>query len=382
MYLLKQIPEDFIVREISTVISKETGRYIYVKITKRNRNTLDVVKEVARKLGIPEKQVGFAGSKDKNAITVQIFSITGASKERLQGLLLKDVTSEILGQGNAPISLGDLEGNTFEIVVRSIDQKPVSTIPFIPNYFDEQRFGENNAIIGKHLLKKEFKEALQLIQNPRCEKHLQQRQHDFIGALKLIPLRLLRLYVNAYQSYLWNETLARYLRKEGKEVKQIPYSVGMFVFVSNAEKFKDLYVPIIGFGGGDLINPEFKEIISSLLHEEGISYADFIIKQIPELTLEGELRRAFVEVKCTEFSTNSILSKEKRVENSGTQKEPTKSNQLSPPSLKSDGRFLYEDLKIGELEKDELNPGKKKVKLAFFLGKGSYATMVVRALFG
>lgn len=337
MYTIKKIPEDFIVREISTVIPKETGRYFYVKIIKKNQNTLDVAKELARKLGVPEKKIGFAGSKDKNAITEQVFSITGVSKERLQGLLLKDVTLEIMGQGNAPISLGDLEGNTFEIVVRNIDQKPIDTITLIPNYFDEQRFGENNAIIGKHLLKKEFKEALQLINNPRCEKHLQQRQQDFIGALKLIPLRLLRLYVNAYQSYLWNETLARYLRKEGKEVKQTSYSVGIFVFVSNTEKFKDLSVPIIGFGGGDLVSLEFKDIISSLLQEEDLSYADFIIKQIPELTLEGELRRAFVEVK---------------------------------------------GLKIGMLEEDELNQGKKKVKLAFSLGKGSYATMVVRALFG
>lgn len=336
-YFLKQIPEDFIVREISTVTLKETGRYIYVKITKRNKNTLDVVKELARKLGISEKQVGFAGSKDKNAITEQIFSITGVGKERIEQVELNDIKIKILGQGNAPISLGDLKENEFEIVVRNIEQLDLLQIRFIPNYFDEQRFGENNAIIGKHLLKKEFKEALQLINNPRCEKHLQQRQQDFIGALKLIPLRLLRLYLNAYQSYLWNETLTRYLRKEGKEAKQTSYSVGTFVFVSNTEKFKDLSVPIIGFGGGDLVSLEFNGIISSLLQEEKINYHDFIIKQIPELTLEGELRRAFVEVK---------------------------------------------DLKIGMLEEDELNQGKKKVKLAFSLGKGSYATMVVRALFG
>ncbi len=335
MYQLKQLPEDFIVREISTVVPKEKGRYIYVKIKKRERNTLDVVKELSQKLGISEKKIGFAGSKDKSAITEQVFSITGVSKESVERLVLHDVKIELLGQGNAPISLGDLKGNEFEIVVRNLEKTAISKIPFIPNYFDEQRFGEDNAIIGKHLLKKEFKEAIQLIKNSSCEKHLQRLPRDYIGALKLIPLRLVRLYLNAYQSYLWNKTLALYLQQNGKGVRQILYSAGTFILVSNAEDFKELYVPIIGFGGGDLIDPECKEIISSLLREEGITHNDFIIKQIPELTLEGELRKAFVEVK---------------------------------------------DLKIGLPEEDELNLGKKKVKLAFSLGKGSYATMVVRAI--
>ena len=71
------------------------------------------------------------------------------------------------------------------------------------------------------------------------------------------------------------------------------------------------------------------------MQEEDLSFNDFIIKQIPELTLEGELRNVFVEVK---------------------------------------------DMKIGKKEQDELNPEKKKVKVSFTLPKGSYATMLIKRI--
>jgi len=75
--------------------------------------------------------------------------------------------------------------------------------------------------------------------------------------------------------------------------------------------------------------------MSKILQKEDITSADFVIKQIKELTQMGEMRKAFIEVK---------------------------------------------DLKIGSVQKDELNPRKKKVNVSFSLGKGSYATMVVRAV--
>jgi len=74
---------------------------------------------------------------------------------------------------------------------------------------------------------------------------------------------------------------------------------------------------------------------AAALEKEGINHNDFIIRQLPDITPEGELRKAFVDVK--DFS-------------------------LSAP------------------EQDELNQGKKKVTAQFFLPKGSYATMVVRAV--
>ena len=196
----------------------------------------------------------------------------------------------------------------------------------------------NNVAIGRALVKKDFATAVTLIDEAMVSKHLEEKKNDFVGALKKIPIRLLRLYVNAYQSYLWNETLAAYLLSKGEVLKEVNYSLGKFVFVSDSKRFVDLEVPIIGFGSEEvLVDSIMKKITDDLMAKEGINYNDFVIKQIPELTLEGEFRRAFVSVK---------------------------------------------NMEIGTFEEDDLNVGKKKVLVTFSLGKGSYATMVIKRMVG
>jgi len=334
MYTLKQLPEDFIVTEVSNIKVKEQGRYAYFKLKKTNRNTLDCVKEIARQLNIKEKEVGFAGSKDKNAVTSQLISLKSVSKEKISKIKLDHAVLELVGFGNEPISLGDLSGNWFEIIVRNLENVKIDQISFVENYFDEQRFSKNNVNIGRYLIKKEFKEAVKLIEDQKVKGLLKINPHDAIGALKQLPKRLLRMYVNAYQSYLWNETLKVYLEQNCKVVKKVTYSQGELVFVDNPAEIKELKIPLIGFND-DLVTEETKDIIQELMKTQNLDFSDFVIKQIPELSLEGELRDAFVEIK---------------------------------------------DLTIGKLEIDELNLRKNKVKISFSLGKGSYATMVVRKL--
>ena len=342
MYTIKQLPEDFIVQEKSTIIPKENGPYLYLLLRKRERTIFDVLQELSRKLRIREKDIGFAGSKDKQAVTEQVISLYRKRKEDVLYVQLRGATLSFLGYGTTPISLGDLRGNGFIIIVRNLDEKTAERaqpekVRFNPNYFDEQRFSLHNAEIGKLFVKKQFKEAAALIQEPRFQEQLQKEPNNPIGALQRLPLRLLRMYVSAYQSYLWNETLAAYLRKRGTILKTVSYSLGEFVFVDDETLFAMVSIPLIGFGSEELEKePEVKEIIAALLEKEGINHNDFIIRQLPDITPEGELRKAFVDVK--DFS-------------------------LSAP------------------EQDELNQGKKKVTAQFFLPKGSYATMVIRKLF-
>jgi len=335
MYKLKQLQEDFVVIEIPAVKTETQGGFLYFWMRKKGRNTLDVVKELARQLRIKEKGIGFAGSKDKHAITEQMISIAGVNKENVEKLHFENTSLEFYGYGSKPISLGDLQGNRFEIVIRDLDDEIVEKTDHFENYFDEQRFSENNVKIGRHLLKKEFGKAAALVDDLKVRKYLDSKPTDYVGALKILPLRLLRMYVNAYQSYLWNKTVAMYLEKVGKVLKKVPYSEGELLFVSNPEKFKELKIPLVGFGHEDLDDNEVQEIIDGIMEEENISYSDFIIKQIPELTLEGELRNVFVVVK---------------------------------------------DMKIAKTMKDELNDGKKKVKVSFTLPKGSYATLVIKRI--
>ena len=175
MYTLKQKPEDFIVKEISTVKSKESGRYAYVLVKKRNRNTLDVVKEISRQLHVPEKKIGFAGTKDKHAVTEQIMSIFGVGKSKIEKVDVENVSVEFVGFGDVPISLGDLKGNSFEIIVRHYSGN-VDKVDFVVNYFDEQRFGGQNEKIGKAIVQKDFKRACELIDNEKCNEYIKSKK--------------------------------------------------------------------------------------------------------------------------------------------------------------------------------------------------------------
>jgi len=335
MYKLKQLPEDFVVIELPVVKAEPRGNYLYFWMKKKEKNTLDAVKELAKMLWIKEKDIGFAGSKDKHAVTEQLISLTGITKEMVENLNIKQVLLQFYGYGKTPISLGDLQGNEFELIVRNLTTEKIEEITLVENYFDEQRFSEHNVKIGRYLLKKEFGKAVSLVDDLKVRMHLEQKPTDHVGALKVLPIRLLRMYVNAYQSYLWNKTVAAYLEQKGKVLKTEKYSEGELVFVSDAERFTKVSIPLIGFGHEDVEDAEIQEIIDQIMDEENLSYTDFIIKQIPELTLEGELRKVIVPV---------------------------------------------HDLEIGKKMIDELHKGKKKVKVSFTLPKGSYATMVIKRI--
>ncbi|HIJ11043.1 TPA: tRNA pseudouridine(13) synthase TruD [Candidatus Woesearchaeota archaeon] len=326
MYTLKQIPDDFIVKEVSNIVLNEKGRFTYVKLTKRGRNTQDVVSQIASQLHLKEGKIGFAGSKDKNAVTEQLISIQGRSVKQIEELGIENCSLEVIGFGKDPITLGDLEGNSFEITVRNINDKKLKPITKVVNYFDEQRFSTHNVEVGRFMVKKKFKDAVALVNHYRVREYLAENKTDAVGALKRLPMRLLKMYVHAYQSYLWNETVAAYL----KEGKKVAYSQGTLVF---AEECDVKSIPLIGFDSGLVEKHPAKEVIKNIMEREHLMYKDFVIKAIPQLSMEGELRSVFADVK---------------------------------------------DMTVSALENDELNQDMKKVTVSFTLGKGSYATMVVK----
>ena len=205
MYLIKQKPEDFIVNEITNLDLKENGLYSIFLLKKTNYTTEAAIQKIAQKLNIPRKAIGYAGNKDKIAITTQYISIKDINIKELE---LKDISLELKGYLDSPISLGNLEGNEFEIVVITKD-KPKKIEKMI-NYFGEQRFSNNNKDIGYAILKKDFKKAAELIlkntgeQEYQLKERLSKNPTDFVGALRQIPMKILTLYINSYQSYLCN----------------------------------------------------------------------------------------------------------------------------------------------------------------------------------
>jgi len=287
MYKIKQEPEDFIVKEISIVPLKETGEYSYFLLKKKNYSTVRAIQHIAQALRIKPKLIGFAGNKDKIAITEQVISIYLGKKERVEDIRLRDIELEFLGKGDNPISLGDLEGNSFEIKVRdlseqeieNLNQKIKSRYILVPNLFGEQRFSSNNEKVGKAIVKGNFKEAVNLVLENKgdfekeIKEYLKNSPNNYIGAINLIPFKTRKIYVHAYQSYLFNKTIKKYIEKKRTQME----------------------IPIIGFGT-EITDSELKEITSNLLEKEEVTPRDFIIKQMPDLSAEGGSRDLFFEV--------------------------------------------------------------------------------------
>lgn len=331
MYKIKQMPEDFFVKEISSLRLDPNGQYSYFVLKKKNYNTLRAIEKIAASLNISPKRIGFAGNKDKNAVTQQIISIKDGKKD-FDKLKLKDIQLEHLGKGNEEIYIGSLKGNEFAVTIRNLTRKEIKNFEekikegiLMPNYFGAQRFSKNNILIGKAIIQKNFSETIDLILesnsdfNESIKLHLKSRKNDFVGALKIIPLKLLKLYIHSYQSYLFNETLGQYIKSAKNSNLHI----------------KNKKIPIIGFST-ELAKDGIGKLAEKIMKDEKIAARDFIVRAIPDLSSEGSEREIFIKIK---------------------------------------------DFKIIKKDKDELNENNQKLVAHFSLPKGCYATVLIDFLF-
>ena len=346
-YVLKHRPDDFIVDEISNVRFLDKGPFLLCTLKKTDFDQQRAVRSIAERLNIPIKSIGFAGTKDKKAITSQVISMKGVSRDKIEQLRIRDIELTFLGYSDQPVNLGFLEGNRFKIVVRKLPEEfRLRKIPeniIFPNYFGEQRFSKNNVAIGKHIIHGDLKAACDMIieSDPHADKlkdFLFQRKNDYAGALKsVIPQKTLKMYVHSVQSYIFNEVLARYMRAHLKpnEYSEHESSYGKLVFPNqnSIEKISQKFttIPILGFGS-ELGDDPISELVSQIAKELGITDRDFIIRKMPEISSEGSLRDAF-----------------------------TSTDKLS-----------------AEISQDEVLGG-RKATLSFCLGKGSYATIAVES---
>ena len=276
MYRIKDKPEDFIVKEVSVIEPGMEGNFSYFIMKKKDINTIDAVQRIADFLKLPNKHIGFAGNKDKKAVTEQYISVPAGHEKRLAGFKSKGIELEFAGKGQHRISLGDLKGNNFEIISRECSREPRKLGSFI-NYFGEQRFSENNIKMGRYILKGKLEKAAMINREKEVLEHLRKYPKDYVGALKKLPKKLLTLYINAYQSYLWNMAVKEYLKKAGKDGFD-----------------KDLSVEVIGFGT-EFKHSRIKEIYRYIIDKEKIILRDFIVRRMPELSSEGDTRKVSVE---------------------------------------------------------------------------------------
>lgn len=281
MYTIKEFPTDFKVTEILTYKKDNEGKFALFLLEKESYNTIDAINKIASWLSISSSKIGFCGNKDRIAITKQYITIPKSATDKLKLFSMKDLSLTFVDFVSERLNLGDLEENAFEIIVKNTSKRTISSFDNkkVLNLFGAQRFSTHNANIGKAIVTKDFKQAIEILieddsYSELLRNHLEKHHNDYIGALKIVGTSLLKLFIHAYQSKLWNQCIE--------------------LLVSKYPDIKQQEIPIIGFGS-ELKEP-IARIYEEIMDEEEITFRDFIIKQFKELSAEGQTRNLFMKI--------------------------------------------------------------------------------------
>ncbi|MCL4742370.1 MAG: tRNA pseudouridine(13) synthase TruD [Phycisphaerales bacterium] len=176
---IKERPEDFLVEEIPLYEPCGSGEHLYLFLQKRNLATLEMVRIIAEHFGVHRAAIGYAGLKDKHAITRQVVSVhlPGRSDREFRHLDHERIAVLWADRHTNKLRPGHLRGNRFSIRVRGVE--PTAALAAsrmigllarvgVPNRVGEQRFGllENNHLIGRAMILGRLREAADLLLGP------------------------------------------------------------------------------------------------------------------------------------------------------------------------------------------------------------------------
>ena len=184
---IKTVPDDFIVEEQLPFQPEGEGEHVFLQIEKCGENTEYVARLLARFAGVRQRDVSYAGLKDRHARTTQWFSVWLPGKDAPDWQQIETESIKVvLSQRHArKLKRGVLSGNRFEIVIREwqgdkakLEQQLQQINEHgVPNYFGVQRFGHQGQNVNK---------ALSLFQGEKVKR--EQRS----------------IYLSAARSYLFN----------------------------------------------------------------------------------------------------------------------------------------------------------------------------------
>lgn len=368
---IKSQAEDFIVEEITPsgkVCSVKTNLFeklidflpknreeqVYFTLIKKNYTTQRAIRHIAEKLRISLKRFGYGGIKDKKALTAQKISVWNQKISDVKKVKLKDLQLKNFEYSKKRMTLGNLQANRFTIIIREVPI-PISEVKKrinlfkkeylkkIPNYFGPQRFGRQrpvNQMIGKNLLRGNFEEAVKILisapgnegeDGKNARKFAADNWGNWSEILKVWPRHL--GIEAAILNYLvkYPTDYANAFRKLPKNLRRLfIHSYQSYIYniilTKILESGKDLpeAVDLVGY------ETELDELTSEILKKEEMDKEMFRLKRMPELSEAGEKRNTTI-----------------RVEN-----------------------FKIISIKRG------------LIKLQFTLGKGSYATVLLKMLLG
>lgn len=317
--VLRAAVEDFDVTEVLPFAPEGEGEHVFVRVEKRGTNTDWVAGRLARLAGVPPRDVGYAGLKDRNAVTRQWFSVGLAGRPEPDWGALESPELRVLEarRHRRKLRRGALRGNRFRLVVRDIDGDPAELEMRLrrlgpagmPNYFGEQRFGNHGSNLAAA---------------------------DAVLGGQRSPGRHRRgLIISAVRSFLFNEVLARRVEEETWD-RALP---------------------------GDLLQPDG-------------SHAVFPAAEI-DTALQDRAERQEIHPTGPLWGVPRIrpAGRELEIEEGVVRDHPEWAAGLERLSVEGDRRALR-----ARVEDLAWSLGDRTLELAFTLPAGSYATCLVREL--
>lgn len=360
---LRKTPEDFIVQEIGLdgslaplealdqEFSDQPGKFTMFFLVKRNLDSIQAIRRLGKTIGVSYKRFSYAGIKDRRAITSQRVSFRGSPHD-LIGREISQLTILHPHRVSKPVVPGALEGNQFIITVREVTldanevkqrlnhiQQEISDTGGVLNFYGPQRFGimrPNTHLIGKQIVLGNFEEAIQILlkdvdpsENEKDSVLLDDSYHGsferailhylnkhpgkFKESLGVLPKDLVRLYIHAYQSYLFNKAISE--RAQRRIILQVPV-VGDYtmptagqihevrpVTKENVERIRQevkegrltLVTPIIGYDFEQIpLDGAMGDIYHRILESEKITPGHFRLNQLPAFSSRGTFRSLLV----------------------------------------------------------------------------------------
>jgi tRNA pseudouridine13 synthase len=153
-------PEDFVVGEMPLYPASGRGEHRYVLVQKRGRSTPEMLREIARAANVPERDVGYAGLKDKHAVTTQWLSVPAKSEDPANWRLPPSISVLSSTFHDNKLRTGHLAGNRFEIRLEGCDREAFDKARSIAsrlsarglvNFFGAQRFGQRGENLDRAL---------------------------------------------------------------------------------------------------------------------------------------------------------------------------------------------------------------------------------------
>ncbi|TVP41516.1 tRNA pseudouridine(13) synthase TruD [Candidatus Nitrosocosmicus arcticus] len=370
---IKKNTEDFHVQEIISKIfidqvsPDQTTSNIFpvYEIRKKGMDSSHAILTLRKKTGLDLKIVGI---KDAKATTIQYAS--SRTRRAIKNIDLGKIKLTLVGFSRKPIEKNNLVGNTFEIRIAEPKMDKLDNIlqflgdiNSLGNYYGLQRFGSERLVthlVGRAILERKFDKATEILltyttkydskfsreireklrdikSNPNLireippgmdiEKNLAQaivRGKDSITALRTIPISIRRLFVQAFQAFLFNKTLSIAIKNNFSltipEENDLCFDVFeddlIFGKIRKYEKEKPTdsrvqRLPIIRLPGYSFQpgKNRFDKIIKEFMKQENLSSKDFFIKEMQELSESGGFRQACYVCKNFKYKReeNSLL---------------------------------------------------------------------------